>query len=270
MGQLSTWIPKAEMPADQAARHTRQEVERRFHDEKATADHAADYRNFYSAGGVNLVWRAYLSAIGDLQGKMVLDFGCGEGWSTLAYAKGGARVHSFDISLESVRNLVHDAATAGMGQHIYPAVMAAESLGYPANTFDLVLGVSILHHVDLELVGPEIVRVLKPSGRALFIEPLAHNWLLRVFRWLTPDRRTPTEQPMTVRQIHNFGRFFREAQFHGYALLSIFPQGLFWATGNKWLFRQSLHFAETADRWLLRTLPVLRRYCWSAIVEVKK
>lgn len=248
----------------------RQEIERRFHDEKATSDHHTEHGNFYTAGGVDQVWRAYRSAIGNLQGRTVLDFGCGEGWSTLAYAKNGARVYSFDISSESVRNLVHDATKAGVARNIYPAVMAAEALGYPAETFDLVLGISILHHVDLDCVGSEIARVLKPGGRALFIEPLSHNPFLQVFRWLTPDRRTPTEQPMSVQQIRKFGRFFQHASFQGRALLSIFPQGVLWATGSTRAFSKILHIAESIDRLLLTFFPFLKRYCWSAIIEVRK
>ena len=248
----------------------RHEIERDFHDAKATAEHTAEHRNFYTAGGVDLVWDSYLEAIGDLRGKTVLDFGCGEGWSTLEYARRGAAVYSFDISPESVRNLMREATTAEVSKHIHPAVMAAECLGFPANTFDFVLGVAILHHTELQSVGPEVARVLKPGGRAVFIEPLAHNWFIQAFRWLTPQRRTPTEQPMTVTQIDEFGRCFRQVTFHGYYLLSIFPQGLLWATGNRWLFHRSLRLTEAADHRLLRTFPSLQRYCWSAIIEARK
>jgi SAM-dependent methyltransferase len=248
----------------------RHEIERHFHDVKATAEHTAEHRNFYTAGGVDLVWHSYLDAIGDLRGKTVLDFGCGEGWSTLEYARRGAAVYSFDISPESVRNLMREATTAEVSKQIHPAVMAAECLGFPANTFDFVLGVAILHHTELQAVGPEVARVLKPGGRALFIEPLAHNWFIQAFRWLTPQRRTPTEQPMTVMQIDEFGRCFRQATFHGYYLFSIFPQGLLWATGNRWLFRESLCLTEAADHRLLKAFPFLQRYCWSAIIEARK
>lgn len=258
------------MPQQLEALRERHDVERQFHDEKAASSHKADQGNFYAAGGVDSIWRAYWVELGDIQRKTVLDFGCGEGWSTLAYARNGAEVYSFDISPESVRNLIHDATKAGVLSRIHPAVMAAEALGYPDETFDLVLGVSILHHVDLDCVGAEIARVLKPGGRALFIEPLAHNWLLQLFRWLTPERRTPTEQPMSVEQIAQFGKHFSEAQFRGHALLSTFSQGLLWATGNKRLFTKTLSWTEALDRRLLKSLPALQRYCWSAIIEVRK
>jgi hypothetical protein len=39
---------------------------------------------------------------------------------------------------------------------------------------------------------------LAPGGRAVFLEPLAHNPLLRLGRWLTPGARTADEHPFTV------------------------------------------------------------------------
>jgi len=253
-----------------SADNSKRDIERRFHDAKACSNSSPDPRNFYSAGGLDRVWRVYLSSAGDLRGKKVLDFGCGEGWSTVEYAKRGAKVYAFDLSPESVRNLVWEAKEAGVAGAIHPVIMAAEELGYPDGIFDLVLGVSILHHTELHPVGREIMRVLKSGGRALFIEPLAHNPLLRVFRWLTPGRRTPTEQPMTIKQIGEFGRAFRTLRYEGFYLLSIFPQGLYWLTGKQWLFRRSLWLAESIDRWLLRVCPLLKRYCWTVVIEVRK
>jgi len=240
----------------------RQAIERQFHDDRARSRRTHDPHDFYAAGGLDDVWGAFLSQVGPLQGRTVLDFGCGEGWAAAEYARRGAVVHSFDISLESVRKVA--------GGRIRLAVMAGEYLGYRANSFDLVLGVGILHHTDLSLVSREVARVLRPGGRALFIEPLAHNPLLRAFRALTPGRRTPTERPMTMRQIREFTRAFRCAHFRGYQLTSIIPQGLLWATGNRSLFRTSLRVTEAIDGWLLSTVPPLHRYCWTSIIEVRR
>ena len=64
------------------------------------------------------MWESYLAAIGDLRGKNILDFGCGEGWATIQYAKHGANVYSFDISPESVRNLTQEAERRGIAGRI--------------------------------------------------------------------------------------------------------------------------------------------------------
>jgi SAM-dependent methyltransferase len=258
------------MSKEEVSLHARHDIEKKFHDHKAAAGHGDERRDFYAGGGLDLVWNAYLASIGDLKGKTILDFGCGEGWSTLQYAKRGAKVYSFDISPESVRNLTSLAERSGVAARIHPAVMAGESLGFPDGAFDLVLGVAILHHTDPFAAGAEISRVLKPGGRALFIEPLAHNWFLKIFRRLTPDRRTPTEEPMTTQQIGDFGKYFRSVEFRGYHFLSIFPQGLLWATGSQKLFRWSLRATEAMDGLLLKAFRPLKRYCWSAVIEVAK
>lgn len=44
-------------------------------------------------------------------------------------------------------------------------------LPFPDSSFDIVLGVSILHHVPLEAAFREIIRVTRPGGRFFFSEP---------------------------------------------------------------------------------------------------
>ena len=257
------------MPQQATSLESRHDVERRFHDERM-ADRKVDDRDFYAVGGMDLVLDAYHEAMGDLQGKTVLDFGCGDGARSLQYAQRGATVYAFDISPESVRNLVKTARNAGLAERIHASVMPAETLAYPEGMFDLVLGVAILHHTDVSLVEQEIQRVLKPGGRAIFVEPLAHNPFLRLFRVLTPNRRTPTEQPMTVGQIRRLIAHFRQGGFRGFHLLSIVPPGLLWATGNRALFQRTMAITQTLDRWLLAAVPPLRRYCWMTLIDVTK
>src|SRR4029077_17906297 len=48
-------------------------------------------------------------------------------------------------------------------------VADAEGIPYEDNTFDLVVGHAVLHHIpDVELSLREVVRVLKPGGRFVF------------------------------------------------------------------------------------------------------
>jgi SAM-dependent methyltransferase len=256
------------MSSPGASLESRHDVERRFHDDRA--GYQADDYDFYAYGGMDLILEAYRQAVGDLHGKTVLDFGCGDGARSIDYARRGATVYAFDISPESVRTLAQKSEKAGVAERIHPSVMPAESLIYDNDMFDFVLGVSILHHTDVTLVEREIERVLKPGGRALFIEPMGHNPFLRLFRLLTPDRRTPTEEPMTVGQIRGFLGRFRQGRFRGFHLLSILPPGVLWATGNRALFRRMMSWTQTIDRWLLALAPPLRRYCWMTLIDVKK
>ena len=71
-------------------------------------------------------------------------------------------------------------------------VMNAEVLEFPDASFDLVFGVAILHHLDLDTACAEFLRVLRPSGTAVFLEPLGHNPFINLVRWATPAARTKT------------------------------------------------------------------------------
>ena len=82
--------------------------------------------------------------------------------------------------------------------------MDAHDLQFDEGTFDLVIGNGILHHLDLDVSTNEILRVLKPNGRAVFLEPLSANPLLMVFRWLTPKARTEDESPLSRNELNRF------------------------------------------------------------------
>ncbi len=84
--------------------------------------------------------------------------------------------------------------------------MDAHELVFPDDLFDIVVGNGILHHLDLPVCLASIERVLKPKGFALFIEPLAGNPLLKLFRVLTPRARTIDEKPLTSKRSFGYRR----------------------------------------------------------------
>jgi SAM-dependent methyltransferase len=73
-------------------------------------------------------------------------------------------VAAIDIEFERVQEAVlHTPQTV---------VAAAESLPYPANTFDTLLSHEVIEHVtDDRVSAREMVRVLKPGGRAVIFAP---------------------------------------------------------------------------------------------------
>lgn len=79
--------------------------------------------------------------------------------------------------------------------------MDAQRLEFADNSFDVVFGGAILHHVDLETSMAEIKRVLRPGGKILFAEPLGINPVGRVVRRFTPQARTNDERPFRMRDL---------------------------------------------------------------------
>jgi len=105
--------------------------------------------------------------------QRLLSFGCGTGSDALRYAKMGYQVYGFDISKRRVSIANALAKKHGYSDRATFSVQSAESLDFPSDFFDIVVGVNILHHIDAELSLMHAARVLKKGGPALFKEPLA-------------------------------------------------------------------------------------------------
>lgn len=86
--------------------------------------------------------------------------------------------------------------------HVDPSfhIMDAHKLDFDDGSFDVVFGKAILHHLDYAVALDEILRVLKPGGVMVFMEPLDFNPAMQLVRSLTPALRTPDEEP--IRQRH--------------------------------------------------------------------
>jgi 2-polyprenyl-3-methyl-5-hydroxy-6-metoxy-1,4-benzoquinol methylase len=173
------------------------------------------------------------------QGARLLDFGCGWGSNTVLFAKLGYEVDAFDISegnLEVARNLAAEHGVAGRARlHLMPA----ERLDFPDESFDVVAGIDILHHVQVEPALRECRRVLRPGGAAFFHEPVSNflfdtvrnTWLVRR---LVPNRAsldrhiTHDERKLDRADVRAIRRVFPSCRFDRFRVLSrlvvLFPR----------------------------------------------
>ncbi len=240
-------------------------IEVSFHD-RMVGDHDTRGGYFYDWGLSSEAVRCAREALGELEGKQILDYGCGAGDEALWLASQGAQVSAIDISAQMVQLTQQRADAAGLGGQVCAIKMVGEDLKFEAGAFDLVYGVSVIHHVALELAGPEIHRVLKLGGKAVFVEPLIYNPMINLFRKLTPQRRSQTEKPLTYEQIKRLAAGFQELRTREFNLTNmvaiVFPQKL--------VFRAVLWMGTKVDRFLLRVFPILRRYCWLTVIEMVK
>lgn len=104
-------------------------------------------------------------------------------------------------------------------------VMDGHAMTFPDRSFDLVVGRAILHHLDYNVAMKEIVRVLRPGGVALFVEPLRGNPLLRLARALTPKARTVDEMPLSRKQVLYGDQMFGKQQHLFFNFFSV-PVGM--------------------------------------------
>lgn len=123
-------------------------------------------------------------------------------------AKKGACVTGIDISSRRVSEANSLIERENLKANATVIKMNAENLEFPDESFDLVVGMAILHHLDLELVLPEISRVLKENGEAIFLEPLGGNPIINYYRKRTPDLRTPDEHPLVEKDFEIIYTYF--------------------------------------------------------------
>jgi SAM-dependent methyltransferase len=115
--------------------------------------------------------RALASAVGDLRGARVLDFGCGTGRLARWLVEHRAEVEGVDVTpemIEVARSMVPDAR--------FHAI-AGTTLPFGDDSFDLAVTAYVLqYYVDDDAsVVRDIARVLRPSGRLVAIEQVTQS-----------------------------------------------------------------------------------------------
>lgn len=161
-------------------------------------------------------------AIGDVAGRVVLDYGCGNGENTLPLVARGARVIAVDVSEDLLRLARRRLALHGLADR--SAIFLAGSghdLPLPDASVDAVMGIAILHHLDLDLAAREVHRVLKPDGVAVFQEPVRNSRVLAALRAMVPYRSEEVsdyERPLTDDELARFSSPFSSRTTRAFSL----------------------------------------------------
>ncbi|MBI2027317.1 MAG: class I SAM-dependent methyltransferase [Deltaproteobacteria bacterium] len=127
------------------------------------------------AGELRSYRRAELvAAYADVKSQQrILEIGCSSGFFTahlLPFIPESAQLISTDVSPGMIKKALEKNSLA-QRKNLHMEVQNVENLTYDDNVFDVVLGSSILHHIDLDRCLPEIFRVLRPGGKFVFAEP---------------------------------------------------------------------------------------------------
>ena len=205
--------------------------------------------------------------LGSVTGKRIVDFGCGSGANTVLLANRGADVWGVDISEDLIRLAQRRMAVSGRPSGAQFIVGSAHDLPFPDGSIDVVFGIAILHHLDLQLVAREVRRVLKPGGRAIFQEPVRNSRIVRFVRSLIPYRApdiSPFERPLTDEELHAFAKPFSSSRIRPFLLPHVQLGQVLPVVRQQW---RRLYAIDGA---LLRSVPALQHFAGIRVIEVTR
>jgi ubiquinone/menaquinone biosynthesis C-methylase UbiE len=161
------------MPASPSAtpEHIK-DVNTRYHD-AAAHEYDAKWGIDFGEIGQRQVRLKLIKALGGLKGHSfgdALEIGSGTGYFSLNLVQLGVieRLTATDISPGMLERLAGTAEALGL-EDVATVVTEAETLPFEDESFDLVLGHAVLHHIpDLDKAFAEFRRVLRPGGMIAF------------------------------------------------------------------------------------------------------
>jgi ubiquinone/menaquinone biosynthesis C-methylase UbiE len=198
------------------------DVNTRYHDAAAN-EYDAKWGIDFGATGQEQVRLKVVKALGEAPVAEGfgdgLEIGSGTGYFSLNLLQLGAieRLTATDISPGMLDRLTRTAADLGIADRVSTAVTEAEELPFEDESFDIVFGHAVLHHIpDLERAFSEFLRVLRPGGAIAFAgEPSRYGDMLAA----VPKRTGMVLAPAWRRALGASRRLVPEAeQSHGHAL----------------------------------------------------
>lgn len=175
---------------------------------------------------------------GDIRNARLLDVGCGNGRSSLFFAKRGANVIAIDISEVAIQNLSQFCQQHEI-HNITPIHYSALNIA-ELGPFDFVFGNMILHHLEpFEMFARSLRAGLTPNGKAYFRENNAFSSLLIWFRENLvgklgiPKGGDDEEFPLTPQEVEILKKYF---------VVDVeYPELLFFRLASEYLLRGRLH-----------------------------
>jgi SAM-dependent methyltransferase len=228
--------------------------------------------------------RYIIKSLGNLNGKTILDLGCGLGEASVYFALKGAKVTALDLSAGMLK------LTSKLGKinniKLKTHLASAENFNMPANKkFDIIYAGNCLHHSNINQTLNKIIIHLKKGGIFVSWDPLQYNPIINIYRKIATKVRTVDEHPLTYKDIQLIKSKFKQVttKYFWFFTLIIFAlmflfqrknpnKERYWKTiiyeSNKWKF---LYYPlELLDSFFLFLLPPLRLLCWNVVILGKK
>lgn len=237
--------------------------EKNFHNKLQSKKKGRFENIFYKAihNSIDDFYNFIKSNSGDLH---ILDYGCGNGNSLKKVVEYNPKkisgIDISEVSIQKAKDFFHNKKF-----NLDLSVDNCEQTKFKENTFDLVYGTGILHHLDMSLCLREIDRILKPNGKLLFIEPLGTNPFINFYRKLTPKSRSDDEHPLLNYDFNLIQSKFKNVKikYYGFLTLIFFP--LYSDPQNSMVFK----ILKKMDQHLFKK-SFFKNLAWSVMITAQK
>jgi len=206
-------------------------------------------------------WRQYgAKLLGIVKGCRVLDYGCGQGEEAVYLAKMGAEVTAIDISPVGIELTKERARLNEVGDRVSAMLMRCDPTDFPSESFDVIHGFGILHHIGLRTGMMEIKRLLKPRGRGLFFEHMGNSKLIERLRPKEKDY-SKGERPVTWKEIEELRPEFSQMLTRPFHIASRLRRRI------QFLSRP---LVKRIDHAILSALPFMRHFASGMVIYLEK
>ena len=206
---------------------------------------------------------AVIKHFGNVKGKKVLDLGCGDGSTSLFFARQGANVVAVDISEVAINKLSQFCQ-----QNNIPNVAAIKASAFEIGEleqFDFVFGNMILHHLEPFGVFSDVLRKsIVSGGKAFFHENSAFSDVLIWFRnnlvgkYGIPKYGDDDEFPLMPKEVKLLENNFCVEIDH--------PELVFFGLASVYFLKGRFHkYMQSLDNYLFQ-FPNLRKYSYRQYV----
>jgi len=200
-----------------------------------------------------------LSHFGDVRGAKLLNLGCGDGSTSLFFAKQGANVVAIDISEVAINSLSQFCAVNQINNITPIKCSAFDILEFAP--FDFIFGNMILHHLEpFEDFSTLLRNSITPGGKAFFHENNAFSDLLIWFRnnlvgkYGIPKYGDDDEFPLMPKEVENLRKNFD--------LNVDYPELVFFCLASLYLLKGRLASLMTGIDNYLFQFPNFRNYSY--------